>query len=574
MVGSGFVEAYATSNGAKLWRFTTLSFSGSDLALSGNFLVLSSDDRRVYCLDATTGALRWSDDFTGNFARNAPLIVCDTIYIAGCAGEFYGVSLKDGHLVWEWMVFIQNSFVDWAEADGEVYTQDVTGRVYSFARHPAERPSICDSNPPTPTPTPATTPAVCLNVPLNPSLWLRADTGVELDPDGKVGLWRDLSGHDRHAVGLGTNRPAFTAASGPQEPYLTFNSSLLRLIDNANLQGADGSITILVRLKYAVTAPSASYVLGAVNGNGTGAITLGAGSGGWGSQQCANPVGIGSYKAGMDQRVIMRLTAGSLGRQDFWVDGVKVASAPLACPLTPGQGIILGRVGLPQNYNYLGDLKELLMYGRALSDAEIANLLSNFSGPCPTQTPTPILTHTPTATATYTDTETPTPTLTPTATPTFTLTTTSTPTATDTQTWTFSPTHTATDTPTWTPTVTHTMVVKVTATHTSQPTAVPNCQASIDRIEVVPNPQVASADRMVSLKLGCPADKVVIQIYSVSGMLLFEWVDTGVHTQRGQWIHEKYPHEIDLANGTYVAKAIAYRGETFASATRVFVVMN
>jgi hypothetical protein len=99
-------------------------------------------------------------------------------------------------------------------------------------------------------------------------------------------------------------------------------------------------------------------------------------------------------------------------------------------------------------------------------------------------------------------------------------------------------------------------------------------QALIERLVVSPNPQVAAADRMVSLKLGCGADEVVIEIYSVSGVLLFRWVDTEKHVERGQWVHEKYPHEVDLANGTYFVRATARKGASVDTAVTTFVAMN
>lgn len=80
---------------------------------------------------------------------------------------------------------------------------------------------------------------------------------------------------------------------------------------------------------------------------------------------------------------------------------------------------------------------------------------------------------------------------------------------------------------------------------------------------------------MVSIKLGCPADEVDVQIYSASGALLFSWAVTdNVHVQRGQWVHLKYPHEVQLPNGTYFVKVAVKGGGTTANGSATFVVLN
>ena len=91
---------------------------------------------------------------------------------------------------------------------------------------------------------------------------------------------------------------------------------------------------------------------------------------------------------------------------------------------------------------------------------------------------------------------------------------------------------------------------------------------------ITPNPSNAAADRMVSVKLGCGADRVEIAIYSAAGVLLFHWVDEDKHVERGQWVHEKYPHEVDLPNGTYFVKVAVTLGERVEYATATMVILN
>jgi outer membrane protein assembly factor BamB len=42
------------------WRFKTGNKVRSTPVISGNLLVVGSDDGQVYCLDATSGKLQWS----------------------------------------------------------------------------------------------------------------------------------------------------------------------------------------------------------------------------------------------------------------------------------------------------------------------------------------------------------------------------------------------------------------------------------------------------------------------------------------------------------------------------------
>ena len=105
---------------------------------------------------------------------------------------------------------------------------------------------------------------------------------------------------------------------------------------------------------------------------------------------------------------------------------------------------------------FVGDIYEVLVYNRALTDAEVLSssqyLTNKWFFPAPTPTPTPTPTNTPTPTPTPTNT----PTATPTSTPSPTPTNTPTPEPTNTPTPTPEPTNTPTATPTSTPTNTPT----------------------------------------------------------------------------------------------------------------------
>jgi hypothetical protein len=142
--------------------------------------------------------------------------------------------------------------------------------------------------------------------------------------------------------------------------------------------------------------------------------------------------------------------------------GWRAASSSLiydsSVPFLLGAGLYKGA---PQEY-FDGVLDEWRLYSRALSQAEIQNLMRE-----PTTGPT--ATHTPTPTPTPTATETLTPEPTATGTPTFEPTATETPTLEPTATETSTPEPTATETPTPEPTATETPTPEPTATETPTP---------------------------------------------------------------------------------------------------------
>lgn len=208
-------------------------------------------------------------------------------------------------------------------------------------------------------------------------------------------------------------------------------------------------------------------------------------------------------------------------------------------------------------------------------------------------TATPTVTQTPTATPTMTVgfniverelTATFTPTVTPTPSATLSATVSPTPTQTPTQTLTATPSASpsAADTalpsgtasPTSSPTFTPTLTPNSDLGGLAKPSTMEDCSASIERLVVSPNPQNAAADRMVNVLLGCSADRIVVTLYGVSMAKLFTWEVADKHVERGQWVHLRYPHEVDLPNGTYFVLATAYHGGTQDSKSGIFVVLK
>ena len=72
------------------------------VAVVGNFLYFaSSADDKVYCLDASTGEVRWSF-FTGGPVRLAPTVFEGNVYVGSDDGFVYCLDGVDGSLIWKY----------------------------------------------------------------------------------------------------------------------------------------------------------------------------------------------------------------------------------------------------------------------------------------------------------------------------------------------------------------------------------------------------------------------------------------------------------------------------------------
>lgn len=160
MLGKGQVQCRSKTDGHLVWSYQTESWAGANLASCGDLLIAASDDRYVYALELSTGQLVWKRHFTGNFARSSPFVVCDIIYVSGCANHYYALDGRTGNTVWDYDEGFDNTFVDWAEADSQLFTADRSGRIYRFESDTPGDPlqCACDLSAWTFTPTPVQSP--------------------------------------------------------------------------------------------------------------------------------------------------------------------------------------------------------------------------------------------------------------------------------------------------------------------------------------------------------------------------------------------------------------------------------
>lgn len=157
------VECRSRTDGSIVWRADTHTVVGAtsgNLALCGDMLIVPGDSWVVWGLNRFTGEKVWSTRLTGNFARNTPMVICGKIFISACHGDFYSLDGQTGHIEWRLFHGNQYTFVGWAEADGQLFVGDVTGKFYCFTAQTPGNPALCACNlnatpQPTETPQPA-----------------------------------------------------------------------------------------------------------------------------------------------------------------------------------------------------------------------------------------------------------------------------------------------------------------------------------------------------------------------------------------------------------------------------------
>lgn len=94
--------ALNTANGDVVWRFDTELPLGHSPTVSGNLLYVGGFDKRVYALNADTGALVWKfEGAKAGFSTN-PLVVEGKVMLGSRDGYFYALDQATGNLVWQY----------------------------------------------------------------------------------------------------------------------------------------------------------------------------------------------------------------------------------------------------------------------------------------------------------------------------------------------------------------------------------------------------------------------------------------------------------------------------------------
>ena len=254
------------------------------------------------------------------------------------------------------------------------------------------------TNTPGPTPTPGPFPTSGLK------LWLRSDAGVTLN-GSTVSQWADQSGSGTNASqGTSASQPVLVANALNGKPALRFDGSNDYMTFNLPINGLTGMTVFLVSANRASqTAGSSQAEYAAIFWNETtswGTVYLSPFQSqvAWrfGTTQTNNrqiytrPSSVGSGYT----RTTMKHD-GPAGTDTLYVNGVQVQSATGKLSALAGHQDTgnLGR-GYNNNTYFNGDIVEVLVYNRTLSDSErqsVEQYLNDkyFGGPSPTNTPVP-----------------------------------------------------------------------------------------------------------------------------------------------------------------------------------------
>ncbi|HME55354.1 MAG TPA: PQQ-binding-like beta-propeller repeat protein [Candidatus Lokiarchaeia archaeon] len=89
------------STGALLWSYTTGNWVRSSPAVAGGRVYVGSDDHDVYCLNATTGLRLWVYT-TGDIVYSSPAVVDGRVYVGSLDKKIYCLNATTGALIWSY----------------------------------------------------------------------------------------------------------------------------------------------------------------------------------------------------------------------------------------------------------------------------------------------------------------------------------------------------------------------------------------------------------------------------------------------------------------------------------------
>ncbi len=129
---TGYTESPAPNTNQLRWNYTTGdhvgSSQGSSPAVVAGKVYVGSDDGRVYCLDAVTGAQVWNYT-TGDWVESSPAVADGKVYVGSMDGNVYCLDAVTGTQVWNYTtgdVVFSSPVV----AAGKVYVGSWDGKVY------------------------------------------------------------------------------------------------------------------------------------------------------------------------------------------------------------------------------------------------------------------------------------------------------------------------------------------------------------------------------------------------------------------------------------------------------------
>lgn len=217
------------------------------------------------------------------------------------------------------------------------------------------------------------------------AFWIRADTGVTTNASGNVTEWADQSGRGNHAAAADAAAPTFVASEADlnNRPTLRFNGTSQRMtVTNRILTNGIEGCTIIAMAKS--TKNENSSIVGFRTGMATPFLQLDTDISGKPRCIVRNSDNTTANAVGPQSRTdIWGMYAGRLskGSGTVWTNRVyfssssaeAVASADFGSNtnLTSGDQYIGGL----SFANWKGDISEVIIYERALSDTELSGIL-------------------------------------------------------------------------------------------------------------------------------------------------------------------------------------------------------
>jgi outer membrane protein assembly factor BamB len=125
------IDEASTANMSLKWEYSTGGPIYSSPAVSGGVVYFGSDDKKVYAVDATTGALKWTYT-TGDLVRSSPAVVNGMVYIGSDDNKVYALNASTGAKVWSYATGDDVELSSPLVANGKVYVGSLDGSVYAL----------------------------------------------------------------------------------------------------------------------------------------------------------------------------------------------------------------------------------------------------------------------------------------------------------------------------------------------------------------------------------------------------------------------------------------------------------
>ena len=127
---TGYSTSKAPNRNATLWSYTTGGYVDSSPAVVDGRVYIGSGDKKVYALNASTGALIWNYT-TGSGVMSSPAVADGRVYIGSGDDKVYALNASTGEFIWSYTTGMSVSSSP-AVADGRVYIGSGDKKVYAL----------------------------------------------------------------------------------------------------------------------------------------------------------------------------------------------------------------------------------------------------------------------------------------------------------------------------------------------------------------------------------------------------------------------------------------------------------